>query len=314
MNMKKIIFISLAFAFLKANTQTYQYVPFPTENAVWSESYYYAGENKSIYYEKFAINGEDTIINSIVYKKLFLFYTSQFYTDSAICIGGIREENKKIFYYGDSVHILKPMINYNNCNGNEILLYDFSLNIGDTIKEECFNGFLTVVITDIDTMLIGNQLRKVFHFNTPFFNWVEGIGNVNMNYNGLGGLLYYVGDIPAKAIWLNNYLICFKQNDTIVYFNSNYSECMPLNVPEHTIVNEKIVVAPNPSTTQLTFTIPENAINATYTLYDMQSISQLTGKASNTQIELNVSNLPRGLYVLKVVTDKQTFTEKVILH
>jgi len=310
---KNIFFLQLVLAFLNANAQSYQYVPFPTENAIWSEGYYYSGE-KSMQYEKFAINGEDTIINGIVYKKLFLFHTSQFYNDSAICIGGIREVNKKIFYYGDSVHILKPIIT-NNCNGNEILLYDFSLNIGDTINEECFNGFLTLVVTDIDTMLIGNKLRKVFHFNTPLFNWVEGIGNLNISNNGLGGLLYYIGQFPVKAQWLYNFLICFKQNDTIVYFNSNYSECMPLNVPAKLAVSDNIIISPNPATDFITLNI-ENVqlLPFTFQLYDMQSRIQLTGKTSNTQAELNVATLPRGLYVLKVITDKQTVTKKVVLQ
>jgi len=311
--MKNYLFILLALAFLKANTQTYQYVPFPTGNAIWSENYYYSGE-KSEQYEKFAINGEDTIINSIVYKKLFLFHTSQFYNDSAICIGGIREVNKKIFYYGDSVHMLKPMITYNNCNGNEILLYDFSLNIGDTINEECFNGFSTV-ITDIDTLLIGNKLRKVFHFNTPFFNWVEGIGNVNMNNNGLGGLLYYVGDFPAKTIWLKNFLICFKQNDTIIYFNNNYSECMPLNVPEKTVMKENIVVFPNPASDYLMIKLNNTQLlPLTFQLFDMQGIPKLNGKITNEQIGINVASLSKGLYVLKIITNQQIETKKVILQ
>jgi len=311
--MKNYLFILLALAFLKANTQTYQYVPFPTGNAIWSENYYYSGE-KSEQYEKFAINGEDTIINSIVYKKLFLFHTSQFYNDSAICIGGIREVNKKIFYYGDSVHMLKPMITYNNCNGNEILLYDFSLNIGDTINEECFNGFSTV-ITDIDTLLIGNKLRKVFHFNIPFFNWVEGIGNVNMNNNGFGGLLYYVGAFPVKAIWLNNFLICFKQNDTIIYFNNNYSECMPLNVPEKTVMKENIVVFPNPASDYLMIKLNNTQLlPLTFQLFDMQGIPKLNGKITNEQIGINVASLSKGLYVLKIITNQQIETKKVILQ
>jgi len=209
--------------------------------------------------------------------------------------------------------MLKPMITYNNCNGNEILLYDFSLNIGDTIKEECFNGFTAVVITDIDTILIGNQLRKVFHFNVPFFNWVEGIGNVNMNNNGLGGLLYYVGDFPAKATWLINYLVCFKQNITIVYFNNNFPECMPLNMPIKPIM-EDVVVSPNPSTTWFTITIPENSINATWMFYDIQGIPIQTDKTCSKETEINVASLPRGLYLLKVVTDKKTFVKKVMLQ
>jgi hypothetical protein len=46
----------------------------------------------------------------------------------------------------------------------------------------------------------------------------------------------------------------------------------------------------------------------------MQGRLQLTGKTGNTQTEINVATLPRGLYVLKIITEKQSITKKVVLQ
>jgi hypothetical protein len=46
----------------------------------------------------------------------------------------------------------------------------------------------------------------------------------------------------------------------------------------------------------------------------MQGRLQLTGKTSNAQTEINVATLPRGLYVLKIITNQQTVTKKVVLQ
>ncbi|NSW44698.1 MAG: T9SS type A sorting domain-containing protein [Bacteroidales bacterium] len=313
--MKKtfLFYLLLALAFLKANAQTYQYVPFPTENAVWSEDYSY----DSYYYypqcyflDKIALNGDDTHINGETYKKLFIFNDSVFNINNANYFGGIREENKRIYYYGDTVHFGKP----NNCL-NEVLLYDFNLNVGDTFisffnqidSTYCSNSNWDVVVSSIDTIILGNKLRKRFIFNDFFTQWIEGIGNVR-------GLLlsippWITGNVPQGN------LICFKQNDTIVYFNNQFSECMPLNIPTKPAISDNIAISPNPATDFLTLKIENfELLPFTFQLYDMQGCSQLAGKTSNTQTELNVATLPRGLYVLKIITDKQIITKKVVLQ
>jgi len=43
--------------------QQYEYIPFPTENAIWSEVYYPRNEEEPIL-ERFALNGEDTLIGN----------------------------------------------------------------------------------------------------------------------------------------------------------------------------------------------------------------------------------------------------------
>ena len=104
---------------------------FPDSGAIWSEVYR-PKESPDIN-ERFTLNGEDTIINGVNYKKLYLFSDSVFDKSKASCVGGIREdENKRVYFKSDTVvHDLKPVINYPY--NEEVLLFDFSVSIGDTI-------------------------------------------------------------------------------------------------------------------------------------------------------------------------------------
>lgn len=52
----------------------------------------------------------------------------------------------------------------------------------------------------------------------------------------------------------------------------------------------------------------------TYSLNDLQGNPAKTGKIKDSQTEINVADLPRGMYVLKIITDKQTIAKKVVLQ
>ncbi|MFC2138538.1 hypothetical protein ACFLTE_10215, partial [Bacteroidota bacterium] len=127
-------------------SQEYQYVPFPTENAIWSEIYYFPVFTEPPVYERFALSGEDTIIENITYKKLYIFYDTIFDVNNATCIGGIREDSaKRIYYKSDNyVHEDKPMKTY--YPGEEQLLYDFNLNVGDTLFSGNFLPYIDILI------------------------------------------------------------------------------------------------------------------------------------------------------------------------
>lgn len=244
--MNKIILILTAVLIPEITfCQEYVYVPFPDSGAIWSEIYQppldMHGNFPCAIYERFTLNGEDTIINDITYKKLFIFYDSVFNESKAKCIGGIREdENKRIYFKGNTaVHDFKPM-NY-MYNFEEIILYDFSLRIGDTIRNiNCRPDDDQLVVTSIDTIMINNTLRKRINFNPmPWVSWIEGIGSVK-------GLLFTSGDLPTNG--LNGDLICFKQDGKILYFNNNFSECFPLTDSEtKRNVYSNIMVYPNPT-------------------------------------------------------------------
>ena len=228
--MKKTIFVLLCvFALQIVYSQEYEYVPFPTSDAIWSEEYVPNESDCCInngldcsnchsIYERFALNGEDTIMNDVHYKKLYLFHNSYFDKSEAPCIGGIREdENKRVYFKGETVlHYQKPAYDeYKDIEG-EIMLYDFSLSVGDTIKDGHIY-WIHMIVDRIDTVQIGDKLRKKIYLNGGR-EWIEGIGN-------LQGLLYTSG--PVSTGGSNGSLICFIQNDEVLHFDDSYPDCFP---------------------------------------------------------------------------------------
>lgn len=85
------------------------------------------------------------------------------------------------------------------------------------------------------------------------------------------------------------------------------------------VFDKQIVVtfAPNPVRTTLTINVLEADEPVTIQLMDVQgkTISQRVSPAGNRQpVMFNVASLPRGLYVLKMVTSQTTQTEKVMIQ
>lgn len=217
--------------------QEYEYVPFPDSNAVWSE-YYWSSDAPGVY-NKYALFNEDTLINGINYHKLFHTENkSEITRENSVCIGRIREDNKKVFIkYVDG---FKPDEPYYQ---KEFMLYNFSLNEGDTVwnEKDNINGPSTyIIVKRVDTIWINNTKRKVFNFyDIPWTRWIEGIGNVQ-------GLIFPSGDLTTGGF--NSELICMHHNDTLMYFNEVYDGCVPQFVIDGVVLlpNTDIKVYPNP--------------------------------------------------------------------
>lgn len=251
--MKKIlIYLLLNFTAITISAQEYQYVPFPDSNAVWSEVYWKPiSEPCPLWvYNKYALFNEDTILNGITYHKLFHTNDSKITRENSIFVGGLREENRRVYIkYGKSFVPDEPFYK------KEFLLYDFSLYKGDTIWANTdmidISPLEYLVVKDIDTILVDEILRKVYSFNSvPWVFWIEGIGNVK-------GLLFTSGDLPTNG--MDNDLVCFHQNDTLLYHYSGaenaYDGCVPSFVLNDVSIlpNPEVKVYPNPATGELVY-------------------------------------------------------------
>ncbi len=307
--MKKSIFILLMAGFLgTVYSQGYQYIPFPTSGAIWSEVYFFSESEwpKIKNYERFTLNGEDTIMNGISYKKLYLFCDSVFNKSTATCVGGIREDqNKRIFYKGNWIHSHKPR---DLDETGEVLLYDFSVAVGDTLRGG--NGGMYnlywLIVNRIDTVEIGGTLRKRIRFDDiPWVEWIEGIGNIR-------GLLFTSGDLPIDNIY--NDLICFKQNGVTQYYNTEYPDCFPVLHIEAAETVTRISVYPNPASNYIHFNFGENNIKSIVIIdcngnlcgsYDVQMQSELV---------LPTKQYRPGFYVYKAIDSSwKTYTGKFIV-
>jgi hypothetical protein len=277
--------------------QEYHYVPFPESGAVWSEVY--SSEETLEVYERFTMTGEDTLINNIQYHKLYIFYDKIFNKNKAKCVGGIREDEKKrVYFKGDSIiHRYKPFWG-TAPPMNEILLYDFSLQIGDTMKINISNlstGSLRV--TNIDTVQIGNNLRKVFKFDHTDASWIEGIGNTR-------GLLF--SSLSLSTGGEHGYLICFLQNETVLYHYGYYDDCFPSTANNEFIKSEfDITVCPNPVNGNSIHFVWGNNELKTLELFDFRGVLIGTlNVAGETMLEYPVGTMQPGIYFYKATCSK----------
>lgn len=303
--MKKMVIIGILLSIIPEYifSQEYEYVSFPKTSAIWSE--FYGKELTDSYftsYDKIALNGEDTLIDQMNYKKLFLFEGSTFDVSQATYLGGVREDGKKIFYIGNGIHEGKP---FSFDNEAEILLYDFNVTIGERLNcdGELAANFYCLIVESIDTISIGNTLRKRISFESSNTKWVEGIGSMQ-------GLLFAGEPIATKGQPTGE-LICFKLDDEILYFNESYSECMPSGLNENVLINNALIY-PNPTNDLINIEIPENFIHQKIYLFDLFGKMVKSETTTTKKCVINVNDLPQGMYILRIHGENSSLNYKIL--
>jgi len=180
--MKNIVISSLLFlAFGCATAQEYQYVPFPTANAHWHTDGYDGNclPPGLCFQSEVGIAG-DTVVNGHTYTMVNGMDNGFPWEFSRAWFREDVEERK--------VYAMWPSGNPPDFDGAvEYVAYDFSLAVGDTFivppplhVDDGQEDTTYYVITSIDSVHIGDALRKRFWFNanTSISSnfWIEGIG------------------------------------------------------------------------------------------------------------------------------------------
>lgn len=126
---------------------------FVVEGKTWTIFHYpFAKEYQYTY--RMQLKG-DTTINEVTYKKL---YQGNTYT------GALREDGEKVYY------------RENNCN--EVCLYDFGLNVGDSFIDSRSSGSWTVVSKENKEYLGQERTTFVLSYNNEYsIEWIRGIGS-----------------------------------------------------------------------------------------------------------------------------------------
>lgn len=286
---------------LVVSAQEYKYIPFPDSNAVWNESRW--GNDTPEEFVQYALFNEDTIINGIVYHKIYYNVNLPEITiENSRIAGGIREDEHKRVW---AINLKSPYFNFRYLNENgEIMLYDFSLQVGDTIWAERNHANIGVgdykigvgyylVVKQIDSLKIHQSIRKVFSFERyHWVKWIEGIGNIQ-------GLFFPYGDLTTGGF--NNKLICMHQNDTLMYIDTSEQNCIPQFVIDgiDILPNTEIKVYPNPATNRIVYF--ENLDFETLELFDSNgNLVRFENIKGTDCFELNVKNLSPGIYYFRL--------------
>jgi hypothetical protein len=271
--------------------QTNIYHPFPDSNAVWNEITMHSGGCYSSYCKYSNFLQGDTIINTQSYHKI---YSND--SNNVSYVGGLREDNRRIYFF------------YKYCS-QEVLLYDFNLDIGDSILlscELCNSSYpMYMKVVSVDSILLTDMTyRKKINFDYgTSWSWIEGIGCE-------AGLLYpYYSCILCFPCWIE--LVCFKQNDTILYSNETHVPCFEYVVSNNELENNSniFLVFPNPTTDNLTL---ETTEKATIEILNIEGQLIKTINIADKQTSIDVSNLSSGVYIIKAKTERGVAVKKFI--
>lgn len=238
--MRILIILLLICIEQKAFAQTNIYHPFPDSNAMWRVNQidysYPAPPYYALNYYQYTISG-DSLIGNTNWKKLWI--SGVFYAN----VPGT------MYYNGLSNLIrqdtlLKTIYIYHGSGNNDTILYDFNIQLGDTIPETWFMRAPTWYhyhVTNVDSILIGSDYRKRWEISDSvgFYQLflVEGIGSL------LG---------PVESWELQEqiyYLACYKEDNILLFSDGSSFSCDSIDLtPEiFSLPSSEITLFPNPS-------------------------------------------------------------------
>ena len=303
--MKRILII--CFFLITKHSYSQLALPFPDSTANWviTECFSGGGAPGAFYcfnYRYFSLG--DTSMNGFTYKILNESYNlDPSDTISSSVVGYYRIDGQKVFYLQDSSYNNSIVGLYNSFyfnTGQEILLYDFGMQIGDTFSLSdsvyfAFQGRATIVLTQIDTIQLSGQPVRRFNFTTsnlgcdaiPYYYWYEGIGSS-------------FGFFPNFYCFENGVTFdCFHENNVdYVFYLQPGDDCMNItlgaNNPDKV---KKLTVFPNPSDGLINIQSDFNDDKVVITDMTGKCISSLKITVGNNL--LNIQNLLPGLYFLR---------------
>jgi len=193
-------------------------------------------------------------------------------------------------------------------DGDSILVYDFNLELGDTFESAYTPHKLTVIETD--TMRLTNKAKRQYWVlacednpeNT--LTWIEGIGT----YHGmLWPSDFCSGDYGEEL------LNCYYLNEQFYHINPAVPHCSAtglVNVEDHEIT--PLIIYPNPAVDVLQVVLPDSGIYS-YRVMSMDGAAIFAGVSDDTsQLDVNISNLESGMYLITLRKDEQSYVSKFI--
>jgi len=302
--MKKIFFL-LIMVSLSNLMMAQDYYPFPTHDAVWREyKNHLIGPSNSEYYNFQNFISGDTMISGKTCHKIYKTGTvrvtsyagDSLYDFENVYVGAIREDSSKRVYL---------------CNVPERVLYDFNLQIGDTLPAmygTYNNADCIFIVSEIDSVVVAGNFHKRFKITyyigpqqyVTYF--IEGIGA------STGLISLFIGSYMGLS-----QLICFMQDSINAYPYGHECELVYLGVDE-TTTKQQINIFPNPGSGVISLSgLPDQHVSIqVYNLFG-QKVYETYDARRDSKIDL--SHLPKGMFLLKVLMNGETIkTEKIVLQ
>ena len=291
---------------------------FPDDSSIWNT----VGDNSitsQTWRFRYGLLGDTTISatdqDTLSYSKVYSLFDSTLTNPNSTYFAALRETEDK------EVYALLPGF-------EEGLLYDFNLEVGDTIwyaigGSLCYNSVSFTdedhykVVTATDSILLVNgETRKRWHLTdhpNGIMNdvWVEGIGSVVWYglFNPFITDITLCGDSYSFA--------CMKEGDEVIYLSNPYcEECfcqLMTTVNENDLAEaDPIHIYPNPANDHLVIESTE--------MIEKLRIIDITGNVAkekqvgNLMIRIPVMDLTNGVYLIELQSSRKQYQKKLIIQ
>ena len=268
MKLQSLLFI-LLFSFAPSMSKG-QYIPMVEEGKYWIYLDCFDGQPPMATRGHAITFQGDTMINSLSYKKVFWYSLSgyhncpyppcfQFYLPyqpmSKALIAFIREDTMQKTIYN------LPVWDFEYCSPAEYLMFDFSLDIGDTLND-CLYEFIGGDLWNPDFGLVdsiqtvqkfGKSRSTIFSYGFPVYGGDPAQREV-LIIEGVGLEYYGIFHEPLS------YLVDFCED------GMDACDLISSNAPVEG--DKEIIVFPNPTQGALTVTISDLLLGATCTIFD----------------------------------------------
>jgi hypothetical protein len=282
---------------------------FPTDNARWKELVIFDYEipDESIQLSPVIINYTvlgDTIIDDIKRGKLYFSLLDE---QNLELIGYMHvHENKVYFRARDNVYLPDKYILLcidESEKQHDILLYDFTFET----NADYFDCHESYVLSDVNTAYLGEAERKQYVFSSLIYPytkkyWIEGMGST-LN-------LFDPVSLPVADLYFKT-LICFSQNNEVLWVNPNYPSILANDKQE---INSSLIrICQNPvsASSLLISSLPMQKIQ----IYDVNGILVLD-KNMHGCLQYNIEQhlLGSGIYFANIILENNVSAKiKIIL-
>ncbi len=187
----------------------------------------------------------------------------------------------------------KKVYSYDLINSVDTLLYDFDLQVGDTLPLTIINSDTAITVTAITNFQVGNETRSIFDLSTN-------LGVSEKLIEGIGHNKGFLGHMQPFEFFESD-LICYSRNDT-TYYDNGVDVC-DLNVGLNEFQSKiEVDVYPNPTSDFVTITSAHMGEIQSFEIVDLlgAKCAIMVDFSSNEKAVVNLESLASGNYILQL--------------
>lgn len=290
-------------------------IPIPTTNTSWVFTTSDGDDGGNYVYRGYILSTDnDTIINGLNYTNLnltqnweILNFLGYFTDDTNYDLGHIaafRQDSGRVYIYEydvitDQFESGGGIFPYDFPipNDTDFLLYDFNLELGDTVSYLGYPG--NVVYSIEDTLLADGLLHKKINFygeDPGFQSWIEGVGST------LGFLPSY---LPQYQMYNKTFnLDCFSSNSVYLY-GEDHCELIVVSGIEN---ENPVAIAVNPTLVQNDLSVLHlnNQFETTLRINDIHGKMIYTSNEIAAEIKINTTQWIPGIYFITISNSNES--------